>query len=210
MKRKYILTPALSILALVTLGCGLLSHPEPTAVPTKPPAPTKAPEPTNPPEPTTPPRPLGGSTRQWAVSATASSQYGDEGWAAKQATGAPDTPECGDSTTAWATENNDSVDWIELDYDTPVLPIEVNIVQTYSPNQVVKVELRDLQGEYHTVYTGAPQDESADCPFVLHIPVEGADKQVDGVRITVDQSVLQDWCEIDAVELVGVADRPGG
>jgi hypothetical protein len=36
--------------------------------------------------------------------------------------------------------------------------------------------------------------------------VEGADKQVDGIRITVDQSVLQDWVEIDAVELVGIAE----
>ena len=68
----------------------------------------------------------------------------------------------------------------------------------------------DLEGNYHTVYTGVPEDESDDCPFVLNIPVEGADRQVDGVKITVDQSVLQDWVEIDAVELVGVADRPGG
>ena len=83
-------------------------------------------------------------------------------------------------------------------------PIEVNIFQNYNPNQVVKVELRDLGGEYHTVYTGTPQDMSDDCPFVLHILVEGADMQVDGVRITVDQSVLQDWVEIDAVELVGI------
>lgn len=154
--------------------------------------------------------PLGGGTRQWAVSATASSQYGDTGWSAMQATGAPDTPDCGDYTTAWATENYNTVEWIELDYDTPVLPTEVNIFQSYNPNQVVLVELRDLEGNYHTIYTGEPQDESDDCPFVLNIPVEGADKQVDGVKITVDQSVLQDWCEIDAVELVGIADRPGG
>ncbi|MBN1811970.1 MAG: hypothetical protein JXA14_09060 [Anaerolineae bacterium] len=151
--------------------------------------------------------PMGEETRQWAVSATASSQYGDVGWSADQATGEPDALDCGDYTTAWASVGYDTVEWIELDYDTPVLPTEVNIVQNYNPNQVVKVELRDLVGEYHTIYTGTPQDESDDCPFVLNIPVEGADKQVDGVKITIDQSVLEDWNEIDAVELVGI---PGG
>ena len=370
MKRKHMLICALSVLILVTLGCGILSRPEPTAEPTEPPPPTEAPEPTKEPEPTveptmppkpdaklgeeirsegggfsfrtipgytteegfglasveapdadpntgpaimlmgssgeedytpeeffdeftsdleegvelSPPRkidvdgkpgliadvsgapegeevvgrivvvaptpkhhfimiavapadqwdefgplfdavlasirffppagaegpPTGNGTRQWAVSAIASSQYGDDAWAPKQATGAPDTDECGDTTTAWAAENYDTVEWIELDYDTPVIPTDVNIIQTYSPNQVIQVALRDLEGNYQTIYLGKPQDESDNCPFVLHIPVEGIDWQVDGVKITIDQSVLQDWCEIDAVELVGVAERPAG
>jgi hypothetical protein len=91
-----------------------------------------------------------------------------------------------------------------------VIPTEVNIIQTYNPNQVIQVALRDLEGNYQTIYLGKPQDESGNCPFVLHIPVEGIDWQVDGVKITIDQTELQDWCEIDAVELVGIADRPGG
>jgi hypothetical protein len=152
---------------------------------------------------------MGGETRQWAISATASSEYGATGWSAMQATGAPDTPECGDYTTAWASEGYDTVEWIELDYDTPVLPTEVNIYQTYNPNQVIQVALRDLEGNYQTVYLGTPKDESDDCPFVLNIPIEGIDWQVDGVRITIDQTELEDWNEIDAVELVGIAERPG-
>ena len=152
---------------------------------------------------------MGGETRQWAVSATASSEYGVTGWSAMQATGAPDTPECGDYTTAWASEGYDTAEWIELDYDTPVLPTEINIYQTYNPNQVIQVELRDLEGNYQTVYLGTPQDESDDCPFVLSISTEGIDWQVDGVRITINQSEFEDWNEIDAVELVGIAERPG-
>jgi hypothetical protein len=146
---------------------------------------------------------MAGQLRQWAVSATASSQYGDTGWSADQATGAPDTLDCGDYTTAWATEDYDTIEWIELDYDTPVVPLGVNIYQSYNPNQVVEVELRDLEGNYYTIYTGIPQNESDDCPFVLSISVDGVLEQVDGVRITIDQSVFEDWVEIDAVELVG-------
>jgi hypothetical protein len=153
---------------------------------------------------------MAGELRQWAVYAEASSEYGDVSWSAMQATGAPDTADCGDYTTAWAAENYDTAEWIELEYDTPVLPTEVNIYQTYNPNQVVEVELRDVLGDYHTIYTGMPRDESDNCPFILHVAVEGADYQVVAVRITLDQSVLENWNEIDAVELVGIAERPGG
>jgi len=41
------------------------------------------------------------------------------------------------------------------------------------------------------------------CPFTLSVPVENAGYQVVGVKITIDQTVVADWNEIDAVELVG-------
>lgn len=149
-----------------------------------------------------------GVEHQWASTATASSEYSNPEWSAMQATGQSDTLECGDYATAWASANANTVEWIELGYDCPVLPTEVNIIQTYTPNQVVKVELLDLEGNYYTIYTGTPQDESDNCPFVLHIPVEGINRQVEGVKITLDQSVIGYWNEIDAVELVGVPEHP--
>jgi hypothetical protein len=152
--------------------------------------------------------PVGEVTRQWASTATASSEYGEINWAASQATGEPDTDGCGDYTTAWAAEGYDTVEWIELSYDFPVLPTEVNIVQTYNPNQVVSVELLDGWGTYHTIYTGEPEDMSDECPYTLSIPVEDADYQAVAVKITLDQSVLETWNEIDAVELVGVPEHP--
>jgi hypothetical protein len=147
----------------------------------------------------------GDEIRQWATSATANSEYGSFDWAAIQATSAPDTFECGDYGTAWASESSDTVEWIELSFDTPVIPTEVNIYQTYSPDQVTQVELIDLTSTYYTVYTADPQDMSGDtCPYILSIPVEYAGYQTMGLRITIDQSVLGlGWNEIDAVELVG-------
>jgi hypothetical protein len=141
--------------------------------------------------------------RQWAASATASSEYDSSDWAASQATGAPDTAFCSDSASAWTSLANDSVEWIELTYNTPVIPTQVNIVQSYNPSFVVKVELRDVNGSTHEVYVdnGARIDT---CPYVLSIPVDNADYQAMAVRITIDQSDLIDWNEIDAVELVGM------
>jgi hypothetical protein len=205
MKRQVAAT--ILILALATLACGQASKvitdvsetleattieaPEVSEATAKPAATAKPPQ--------------GDSISQWAISAVASSEYGASDWSAMQATGAPDTPECGDQTTAWASATAGTEEWIELTYETPVFPTQVNIVQTYYPNQVVKVELIDNTSEYHVVYTGEPESIEQ-CPYVLSIPVKDADYLVAGVRITIDQSEVQDWNEIDAVELVGVAE----
>ena len=107
--------------------------------------------------------------------------------------------------TAWALAGNSSVEWLELDYVSPVYPSEVNVVQTHSPDQVVKVELIDVNGTYHEVYTGKPRDKSDECPYTLSIQVTEAYFLAVGVRVTIDQSVIPaTWNEIDAVELIGV------
>ena len=143
--------------------------------------------------------------RQWASAATASSQYDTPNWAAMQATGEPDTliDYCGTVNTAWASSDGYSVEWIELTYDQAVIPTEINIIQTSAPNQVVKVEVIDSDGSYESVYTGVPEKIIEGCPYVLTV-TPSVDYEVKGVKITIDQSVLEyPWNEIDAVELVG-------
>jgi len=46
---------------------------------------------------------------------------------------------------------------------------------------------------------------SNNCPYILTVPVSGADYLTDGVKVTIDQTKINDWSEIDAVELVGNA-----
>ena len=147
--------------------------------------------------------------RQWASSATASSEYSSTDWSAEQATGAPDTPDCGDQETAWASMEGDGVDWLEVRYDIPVFPTEVNIYESHTPSQVSKVELVDSSGTYHAIYTAMPE-MVFDCPYVLSVQVDSADYQAVAVRVTVNQSVINlPWDEIDAVELVGLAEGGG-
>jgi hypothetical protein len=150
----------------------------------------------------------GGSTepiRQWAADADASSEWGNPDWTASQATGGPNTFECGDLGTAWAAAGKDTVEWINLYYNTPVYPTEIRIIQTYNPDQVTQVDLIDMQGQFVTVYTGQPKQQDTPCPYTLSISVNRSDILVQGVRVTIDQSVLGiEWNEIDAVEIVGV------
>lgn len=179
--------------------------------------PTSTPRPTTIPAVRTPTQPVTGRTatpartattaggaviRQWAIFADASSEYGSDDWSAMQATGAPNTPKCGDNTTAWASQDPDETAWIELTYATPVRPSTIVIVQTYNPSSVVKVEIRDMNGKYTTVWSGAAEKKSG-CPFYQSFSVSNQNFLVNGVKITLDQAKLGDWNEIDAVELVG-------
>jgi len=146
----------------------------------------------------------GDGTRQWAARATASSQYGADSWSASQATGAPDTPECGDLTTAWATAAANGVDWLRLEYDTPVTPKRIEIHQTYNPGAINQVEVTIPGGGVtHIVYQASPAPVEQ-CPFVLIIPIDNLDVKVGEVIVYLDQTNHTGWNEIDAVELIGV------
>ncbi|MCB9136567.1 MAG: hypothetical protein H6636_14175 [Anaerolineales bacterium] len=200
MKTRFFLRGLFVLLALILaqLACGALAPTEDQSSPTQPPAqaPTQAPS--------------GGSgvdvdnaIRQWGSEAVASSEYGSDDWAAKQATGAPDTKECGDMHTAWAAASQDTKEWLDVFFATPVYASEINIYETYYPNQVAEVDLIDMAGEYIQIYVAPPEMVDDPCPFTLTVGADGK-TLVQGVRIVVDQTVVGNWNEIDAVEIVGV------
>jgi hypothetical protein len=192
------------ILALILsiLACSVGA---PKATPTALPTATKI-IPTAMPIPTNTVANMGDLYRQWASGGEATSEFGSVSWTASQAAGAPDTPTCGDFGSAWASSSSNGLDSLTMYfYDQPVIPTQINIVQSYNPSQVIKVELLDANGQYNdaTIYQAAPASVNQ-CPYTLSIPVTGITYLVMGVRITIDQSVLGlGWNEIDAVELVG-------
>lgn len=146
-----------------------------------------------------------GLLHQWASFAIASSEYGSEDWSAMQATGEPNVDECEDSVLAWASVGANTKEWIELTYDVPVQPTEINIYMNYNPSQVVEVQIITTDGDAYTTTTTKPEIVPY-CPDVYSISLE-LEKQlsVNRVKIFIDQSKLGiGWNEIDAVELVGV------
>ncbi len=145
-----------------------------------------------------------GEVRQWGISAEAGTSYADPEWGAEQASGEPDTVRCGDFQSAWASSGSDSVDWLEIQFETPVYVTAVNIVQTFNANQIAKVELIGTFGRSQTIYEQIPVQVDQPCPYMLSIDVAKTSVLYNAVRITVDQSVLGlGWNEIDAVQLVG-------
>ena len=146
----------------------------------------------------------GSAVRQWASMAIGSSEYTPDDWSAQQAIGAPDTLECGDIATAWATGSSTGQDNLYLSYATAVVPTGINVYETYNPGAIVMIDVVDTDGNAVTVYTA--QEQIVDqCPRTLNVQVSGISKPVDGVVVYLDQTNHNGWNEIDAVELVGTA-----
>lgn len=147
----------------------------------------------------------GDEIRQWAVRADGSSEYGGEQWGFVQATGEPDVLTCGDDPNAWASEESDGRAYLIVEFAEPVIPTQINIHQTFNPGSIVMIDVGNTENRDRVL----PLEDSADppgntdCPGVFSFDVEGVDVPIDFVVIYVDQSIMGDWNEIDAVELVG-------
>jgi hypothetical protein len=141
---------------------------------------------------------------QWAVSASGSSQYGDANWSFDQATGAPNTDDCADLPTAWAAASSSGEEFLILDYQTPVIPTQINIYQTYNPGAIVAVEvINSVTDESAFLPNSTDPIGNTPCPGVFTVDVTDVTFEVDRVAIYLDQSLTENWNEIDAVELVG-------
>lgn len=140
--------------------------------------------------------------RQWASDASATSAYSETGWNAQQATGEPNTRGCGDIPTAWASRSPEGVDELTVFFETPVIPSEINIHQTFGRGSIAGVELIPSDGGDNIVLRRTA-DEDDECPGVFTIEINQIGEAVIGVVIKVDQRRLRQWNQIDAVELVG-------
>lgn len=193
MKKSLFSTLGIGI-ALSVVGCGTTTTASPTATPT---AKTTTSATATP----------GKSVSAWASMASATSSYGSasgSSWNASQATGAPTVTACGDNGDAWASLAKNTVDTLTLAYDQSVMPTSIEIHESFHPGYVTTVTVTGTGGQTATVYTGTPAAVST-CPTTLTIPVTDVTFAVDTVAVTVDQSTLNDWSEIDAVQLTGTA-----
>lgn len=154
---------------------------------------------------------------QWAVSAKASSSYaGDYGqqkddYSPFAATGQPDVFNCTDDQKAWVTEKeNDGLHWLELSYSDEVYVSKVRIRETLGPGSVAKIELKNNSG-YFTFWEGQDERKKKPCPGYFeqdltfnnkNITMQMTPFKTDVVKVTLNTDI-DDWNEIDAVELIG-------
>ncbi|MEI8082197.1 MAG: hypothetical protein WCI74_10175, partial [Actinomycetes bacterium] len=146
----------------------------------------------------------GKTIEQWATSATATSNYGETAgspWNASNATGVSAVNLCGDDGRAWASLKKTTVDTLTLKYKTPVIPSQIDVFESYNPGYVTSVVVSG-SGQKATVYT-AKVEKTTQCPKTLTIPVTDVPFPINTIAVTVDQTTLDNWAEIDAVRLTG-------
>jgi hypothetical protein len=122
-------------------------------------------------------------------------------WGEEQATGAPDTFQAGDISTAWAPRLQDGgEEWLHLDYSNPVQLAEVRVRETHNPGAISKIAAVLPNGQEIIVWEGV--EEAATPPVDRAFPVSGV-INASSVRVYLDTRRVSGWNEIDAVELVG-------
>ena len=143
---------------------------------------------------------------QWAVSATAGSQYGKTQYSAAKATGAPSVPVVGNSPDAWCPASKTSgTDWLEVTFAKPVHATEVRVRQNDAAGAVSRIEAIEADGTAHTWWEGAdPYKTPAVREIVwFAVRVPKTDYLVAKIKITLNLASGPGYKEIDAVQLVG-------
>ena len=78
-----------------------------------------------------------------------------ENWAPARACGPPDTNTMGDIPTAWASLTPDSqAEWLELDFDWPVVAKSIRVYETNAPGALWRVSIGDASGEMTEGWSG--------------------------------------------------------
>lgn len=109
--------------------------------------------------------------KQWACYAEATSEYSSPNWSALQATGAPDTHRCGDIPTAWASKGSNTLEQLMLIYEQPVMPIQINIHQTYNPGAIVSVHMIPAH-EDGLILIENSADPGTSCPGIFTLNLD--------------------------------------
>jgi len=145
---------------------------------------------------------------QWAVAATASSEYGQGRYDAVQATGAPNVTSYSDNPQAWC--HSGAVrqeEWLEVSFARPVVASELRVRQSYTPGTLSKVEAFADDGRAQVLWEGTdpnPYPKGRISWFVLRFPPP--EFPVQRVKLTLSIGRVPGWKQIDAVQLV--ADAP--
>ena len=142
---------------------------------------------------------------QWAVSAESNidPDYSSPGSSNMVIGETRNSTKCNEVTVdlySWLSDGDNS--WLEVYFDVAVNPTQINIFQSFTPSQVVKIEILDTQGLYHEIYSGNSKEEQ--CPYLMQVDVSGASYAAVGVRIWVNEN-LGKKAGIDAVQLVGTS-----
>lgn len=140
---------------------------------------------------------------QWAKHAEASTQYSDDSWSALQATGSPNASVCGDDVNAWASESVTDEEILALQYSEAVIPTQINIYQNYNPGAIIGVAVMHSTNMDEPIIIENTADPSDECPSVFSVNLPEGLPEINAVILVLDQTIVGDWNEIDAVELVG-------
>jgi speckle-type POZ protein len=145
--------------------------------------------------------------RQWVSRViNYSSQYNEDTWSANKIIGPPLVyPNYGDLQNSWAqTADFHANHFIELEFPEEVYVTKINIYETYHAGGVVRIKLKDpLTDNWKIVWDSAVGPISIESSRIFSPDLKKTLFKTKYVRLDVDCTAANSFCEIDAVELIG-------
>ena len=122
-------------------------------------------------------------------------------WNPDQAAGSPDTLQAGDFGSAWASlGTDDKEEWLDLEYDHPVLASSIAIYETFNPGAVERVTIFDASGKEVEVWKGEDPVIIENGKGIATIEVDPP-VETKRVKVYVASTKVTGWNEIDAVAI---------
>jgi len=122
-------------------------------------------------------------------------------WGPEAACGPPDTPQPGDSGSAWAMNERDAKDeWLLLEYERPVRATAIEVHETFNPGALEAVSILTPQGEVLELWRNRDVKAAEEKGRVLQIDLP-LGFEVERVLLQFASDAVPDWNEIDAVGL---------
>lgn len=137
---------------------------------------------------------------QWAARVVDySSELSELQHSARQATGKPNIlPSGGDNPNAWSPFNNNTQEFIKLQFDLPMPIVQIAIGETYNPGSVKEVFTYDENGKEYSVYKADPGP--IDEPYrMLRIMIPPTPYNVTAIKIEIDGKSVEGFASIDCV-----------
>jgi hypothetical protein len=145
--------------------------------------------------------------RQWVGRVISfSSQYNEDTWSANKIIGPPLVfPNYGDLQNAWAQASDFHANhFIELEFPEEVYVTKLNIYETYHAGSVVRIKIKNpLNDDWKLVWESAVGPMNIETSRIFSPDLKKTLFKTKCVRLDIDCTAANSFCEIDAVELVG-------
>ena len=130
---------------------------------------------------------------------------GKEPFAPEKVLGEPNAQPLGQiSNDAWIPAKDGSNEFIEVRFAKSILAQQVTVIENFNPGSVTKIELVDIKGERHEVYTNKTPGPLPEAYRTLQVKFKPEKYRTIGVRVTMNTAKVTGVNQIDAIGIANV------
>ena len=145
----------------------------------------------------------------WAakvVGVSSQKAKGKEPFSPEKALGAPNALPLGQiSDDAWIPKREGANEFIEVRFSRSLIAQQVTVVENFNPGSITKIEVVDIKGEKHEVYTNKQPGPLPETFRTLQARFPAAQYRTIGVVVTMNTGKVEGINQIDAIGIADVA-----